>query len=98
MGFFTQWTGPNWYYGGWRSIEHEIVPSMENAPLSVDLSWSDGSNRLQKHDQAQNFFPGTDWHTYEIEWTPEHVSLSVDGQLYQKSEKGEPGVDMQTKE
>ena len=46
MGFFTQWTGPNWFYGGWRSIEHEIVPSMENAPLSVDLSWSDGKNRL----------------------------------------------------
>ena len=46
MGFFTQWTGPNWFYGGWRSIEHEIVPSMTDAPLSMDLSWSDGTNRL----------------------------------------------------
>ena len=46
MGFFTQWTGPNWYYGGWRSIEHEIVPSMTDAPLSVDLSWSNNTNRI----------------------------------------------------
>ena len=48
MGFFLQWTGPNWFYGGWRSIEHEIVPSMDPA-ISLDLSWSDGTNRLQKH-------------------------------------------------
>ena len=85
MGFFLQWTGPNWFYGGWRSIEHEIVPSMDPA-LSLDLSWSDGTNRLQKHTQAEGFNPfvGTFSNNYEysIEWTPDYVSLAINGQEY----------------
>ena len=92
MGFFLQWTGPDWYYGGWRSIEHEIVPTV-NPPVSLDLSWSNGTDRLQKHTQAKDFNPAG-WHNYEIEWTPDYVSLSVDGTEYQRTEKGHPGVDM----
>ena len=46
-GFFTQWTGPNWDYTRWESIEMEVVPSLEGHPLSLDLSYGDGNDRLQ---------------------------------------------------
>merc|ERR1719362_462271 len=46
-GFFSQWTGPNWDYTLWESIEMEVVPSLEGHPLSLDLSYGDGNDRLQ---------------------------------------------------
>ena len=46
-GFFSQWTGPNWDYTKWESIEMEVVPSLEGHPLSLDLSYGDGHDRLQ---------------------------------------------------
>lgn len=46
-GFFTQWTGPNWDYTRWNSVEMEVVPSLDTSPLSLDLSYGDGNDRLQ---------------------------------------------------
>ena len=46
-GFFTQWTGPDWDYVKWNSVEMEVVPSLEPTPLSLDLSYGDGNDRIQ---------------------------------------------------
>ena len=47
VGFFTMWNGPNWDYKLWNSIEMEIVPSLKPTPLSLDLSYGDGTDRIQ---------------------------------------------------
>jgi len=33
------------------------------------------------HDVAkvEDFDPGTDWHVYQIEWTPEYIAWDLDG-------------------
>ncbi len=46
VGFFTQWTGPDFDYVKWNSIEMEIVPSLKPTPLSLDLSYGDGNDRI----------------------------------------------------
>ena len=98
-GFFTQWTGPDWDYTLWNSIEMEIVPSMEPTTLSDDLSYGDGTDRIQEQ-TYQDVVIGDDAHIYELTWTPNEVSLSIDGRddLLRKYEAGDPGVDNQTKQ
>ena len=46
IGFFTQWTGPDYDYTKWNSVEMEIVPSLSSTPLSLDLSYGDGTDRI----------------------------------------------------
>ena len=36
---FTYWTGPNWSSEGWNEIDVEIVPSVEESPMSTNLIW-----------------------------------------------------------
>ena len=45
-GFFSQWTGPDWDYVYWNSVEIEVVPSLEPASISTDLSYGDGNDRI----------------------------------------------------
>ena len=40
--FFTYWDGPGFYTGGWNELDIEIVPSVENNPLSTNLIYGDG--------------------------------------------------------
>ena len=78
--FFTYWDGPGFYPGGWNEIDVEIVPSVEGNPLSTNVIYGDGHNKLEDHDYAHNFDPHDEWHTYEVEHTPEYISFSIDGQ------------------
>ena len=77
--FFTYWDGPGFYTGGWNELDIEIVPSVENNPLSTNLIYGDGHQKKEDHDYAQAFNPHDDWHTYEMEWTPEYISFAIDG-------------------
>lgn len=77
--FFTYWDGPGFYPGGWNELDVEIVPSVEDNPLSTNVIFGDGKNKLEDHDYAHSFNPHDDWHTYELEWTPEYLSFSIDG-------------------
>jgi endo-1,3-1,4-beta-glycanase ExoK len=43
-GFFSIYNGPD-QWPNWNSIEIELVPSVANHPVSLDLSWGDGQNR-----------------------------------------------------
>ena len=82
--FFTYWTGPNWSVGQWNEIDVEIVPSVQRqnkSPFSTNLIYGDGHSSKR---EEQAYEPMShDWnafHTYEIEWTPDYISWSVDGQ------------------
>ena len=77
--FFTYWDGPAFYPGGWNELDVEIVPSVEENPLSTNVIFGDGHNKLENHDYAHSFNPHDDWHTYELEWTPDYISFSIDG-------------------
>ena len=96
VGFFTQWTGPDWDFTKWNSIEMEIVPSMAN-PLSLDLSYGDGTNRIEYQNFQPGFQPTDQEHVYEFTWSPNEVNFSVDDKLLKTYSKGNPGVDQQTK-
>ena len=41
------WSGPNYDYLKWNSIEMEIVPSVGPLDLSLDLSYGNGEERIQ---------------------------------------------------
>lgn len=50
--FFTYWDGPGFYAGGWNELDVEIVPSIEKNPLSTNMIFGDGTNKLENHDYA----------------------------------------------
>jgi len=77
--FFTYWDGPGFYAGGWNELDVEIVPSVEGTPLSTNVIFGDGTNKLEKHDYVDQFNPKDEWHTYQFEWTPHYISFSIDG-------------------
>ena len=77
--FFTYWDGPNFYPGGWNELDIEVIPSVDTNPMGTRVIFGDGHNKLEDHDYARNFTPHDDWHTYEMEWTPDYISFSVDG-------------------
>lgn len=77
--FFTYWDGPGFYTGGWNELDIEIVPSVEKNPLSTNVIYGDGHEKQESHDYANTFNPSDDWHTYEMEWTPEYISFAIDG-------------------
>ena len=77
--FFTYWDGPDFVPGGWNELDVEIVPSVETNPLSMNMIYGDGVGKVESHEYAKRFDPKDDWHVYEMEWTPEYVSWSIDG-------------------
>jgi hypothetical protein len=77
--FFTYWDGPGFYPGGWNELDLEIVPSVTSNPLSTNLIYGDGHNKLEDQHYEPAFDPKQDWHVYEMEWTPDHISFTIDG-------------------
>ena len=78
--FFTYWDGPDFTPGGWNELDIEIVPSVETNPLSMNLIYGDGlHDKVESRTYAHHFDPKDDWHTYEMEWTPDYVSWKIDG-------------------
>ena len=74
--FFTFWGGPGDLHEGWNEIDIELVPSISGSPYSTNIIWQ---NQQQSQDYCWGKFPGTDWHEYAIEWTPEYVAWKYDG-------------------
>lgn len=74
---YTFWDGPGFYPGGWNEIDMNIVPSVAGTPLSTNVVYGDGLNKSEDH--AYHAAGGdSDWHTYTIEWTPNHVFWWID--------------------
>ena len=55
------------------------MPTVESNPLSTNVIYGDGHNKLEDHDYAPSFDPKDEWHTYAFEWTPNYISFSIDG-------------------
>ena len=77
--FFTYWDGPDFDPAEWNELDIEIVPSVEASPFSMNMIFGDGHDKVESHDYAHGFDPEDDWHVYEMEWTPEYVSWTIDG-------------------
>ena len=77
--FFTYWDGPNFDPLEWSELDMEIVPSVTENPLAVNVVYGDGHDKIESHDYAHDFDPADDWHTYEMEWTPHYIAWIVDG-------------------
>jgi len=74
-------------------LDIEIVPSVESNPLSMNMIYGNGEDKLESHNYAHGFHPRDDWHTYELEWTPHYVSWSIDGHEVRHSTTEDPAVD-----
>ena len=68
--FFTYWNGPNWTRSGWNELDIELVPSIKDDPMSMNIIWK---NQAQDQSYCAGFQPGTDWNDYVIEWAPTYV-------------------------
>ena len=78
--FYTYWDGPGFYPGGWNEIDFNVVPSVERNPVSMNAIYGDGHNKTEEHRYAKDVdVMDDDWHTYEMAWTPEYISFSIDG-------------------
>ena len=88
--FFTYWDGPNWSVGQWNEIDVEIVPSVQgslgSSPFSTNLIYGSGTDyNLQEQSYQWYNADFAQFHTYEIEWTPDYVSWKVDGTEVRKT-------------
>jgi len=72
---FTFWEGSVKNRAEWNEIDVEIVPSLKN-PFSMNIIHKNAAHDVAK---LEDFDPGTDWHVYQIEWTPEYIAWDLDG-------------------
>jgi len=96
--FFTYWNGPNFTPTGWNEIDVEIVPSVPGNPFSMNIIYGDGHSKRESHDYAQNFDPKSDWHIYEITWTPDYVQWRIDDKEIRRVQGEDPAVKFLRKE
>ena len=77
--FYTYWDGPGFYPGGWNEIDMNLVPSADQ-PISTNVIYGDGHVKTEDHAlRGADNFNESNWHTYEIEWTPTYIAFNVDG-------------------
>ena len=75
--FYTFWDGPGFYTGGWNEIDFNVVPSVDDGPISMNAIYGDGHNKTEDH-EYKHIYPGDNFHTFELAWTPDYISFSID--------------------
>ena len=90
--FFTYWNGPDFYPGGWNELDVEIVPSVSENPFSMNVIYGDGRAKHETHEYARSFDPKDEWHIYEMAWTPDFVSWSVDNKEVRRVKADDPAL------
>lgn len=45
----------------------------------MNAIYGDGHYKFEDHAYAERVGIDDDWHTYEMEWTPDYISYSIDG-------------------
>ena len=86
---YSFWDGPGFYPGGWNEIDMNIVPSLEDKPLSMNVVYGDGHDKREDHTYDDRWELDDDFHDYVIEWTPDYVSWSIDGTQVRKITSGD---------
>lgn len=98
--FFTYWEGPNWSDGQWNEIDVEIVPSEQLrgvSPFSSNFITGDGGSHHNNHQESLPMPSNWDeFHTYQIQWTPDSIQWQVDGR-WVREVKGGDAVDFMNK-
>merc|ERR1712156_970393 len=59
----------------WNHINLELVPHAFEK-VTTNLIWKNFTNEW---DKVKNFDPSNNWHEYDIMWTPEHITFTIDG-------------------
>ena len=78
--FFTYWDAPTDDYDDWNELDIEIVPSIAHSPLSTNVIFGgEGYHKTEAHEYIHGFDPRDEWHTYALEWTPDYITVSIDG-------------------
>ena len=95
--FFTYWDGPEFFPGGWNELDIEIVPSVDQNPLSMNVIYGDGTAKHESHDYQGGFDPKDDWHIYELVWTPDFIAWKIDNKEVRRVTKEDPSVKLTTK-
>jgi len=75
--FLTLWIGDDeeeFSIEGWNHINLEIVPS-EKHKINTNLIYSGFTNDWVP---IKDFDPTDEWHTYQIDWTPDYIAFRVD--------------------
>ncbi|KAK7498943.1 hypothetical protein BaRGS_00009752 [Batillaria attramentaria] len=88
------------HYGGWpRSGEIDIMESRGNmqhgvSQVSSTLHWGsswDANHYSQTHGEKNSANWATGWHTWRLEWTPDHLTTFVDNQQIMRVDPGAGG-------
>ena len=90
--FFTYWNGPDFYPGGWNELDVEIVPSVSQTPFSMNIIYGDGQAKHETQEYDRSFDPKDEWHIYEMAWTPDFVSWSIDNKEVRRVKAGDPAM------
>ena len=61
--------------------------SMYNtSPLSTNIIYGNGDDyHNEDHDYVDTTGPLNNWHDYAIEWTPEYIKWTMDGEIMRTS-------------
>ena len=84
--FITMWTGNNYDNfddSDWNLIEMSVFPTHGSG---TNIMYGDHESRFKYH----NWHPDSDYHDYEIEWTPDYITYSIDDKVIRK----ETGAEM----
>ena len=90
--FFTYWNGPYFSSVGWNELDYEIVPSVSENPLSMNIIYGDGHSKHESHNYHRKFDPKDEWHIYQMEWTPDYIAWSIDHTEIRRIEAHDPAV------
>ena len=90
--FFTYWNGPDFYPTGWNELDIEIVPSVSQNPLSMNIIYGDNKSKRETHDYMRGFDPSDEWHIYEMAWTPDYIAWSIDNKEVRRVDSSDPSI------
>jgi beta-glucanase (GH16 family) len=71
-----------WTHEDWNQIKFEIIPADEH-PVLTGLNTAYAEEEVHVRD----FDPEDNWHKYEITWTPDYISFSIDDEEIRHEEK-----------
>lgn len=72
----------------WNEIDIEVIGKDSQRFQSNIITGKKGAQIKSEQMLSPGFVLNSDYHTYTIEWTPEYVSWSVDGEVLRKTELG----------